>query len=100
MTTADRNTLQALTAELVMHNSQVSEVQNRLHVLVQRRDESQKRLDQFLNAIEVSDAAPEPIRKRRKDAGTVRKAKTLLESAPKVAQPSLSGLPDENRNGD
>ncbi len=99
MTTADRNTLQALHAELLTAERLRFEAESRWDEATKKVQAAEDKLDQFLNAIEVSDAAPEPTRKRRSDAGTVRKAKTLLESARNAAQPQGDAFQERLRPG-
>ena len=72
LSTAERNTLQALTAELIQANSRLSDAQARLKTtheevkdLITRRDEAEAKADQFLSSIPVSDA-PAEVKPKRK----------------------------------
>lgn len=104
MTTAERSTLHALTAELVTAELYLSSVQDMLNPALNARNKAQEKLDRFISAIPVSDAPAPATRKRRSDYGTTGVRKLGLPSAeqPTVEavrerlQPSLSGLPDED----
>ncbi len=93
MTTAERATLQALTAELVMAESHLSACQLKLSGAMNAREESSRKLDQFLSAIPVSDAPVETPARRK----YVRKAKELLASAPNAAIEFHSEIGDKHQ---
>ncbi len=81
MTQAERNTMASLISEVVTAESILTQTQNLVSEAITRRDAAQKKLDQFIQAIPVSDAPAETPAKRK----YIRKAKELLASAPNAA---------------
>ena len=68
--TAERNTLQALTAELVQNEVNLTNAQSLVQAAISLRDESQQKLTQFIDSIPVSDAPAEVKRGRPRGSKT------------------------------
>ncbi len=101
---AEKNTMASLISEVVTAESILTQTQNLVSEAITRRDAAQKKLDQFIQAIPVSDAPAEVKRGRPRGSKTgVRKlglpsaemvatAVEHLNSAPNAA---LSGTQGE-----
>ncbi len=72
MTAAEKSTFQALHAELLTAERLRFEAEARCAEATKKVQAAEDKLEQFLNAIEVSDAPEPPKRKRRSDAGQSR----------------------------
>ncbi len=99
---AEKNTMASLISEVVTAESILTQTQNLVSEAITRRDAAQKKLDQFIQAIPVSDA-PEDVKPKRaynrkeKTPTPAERAMTHVHSAPNAAIEFHSEIGDKHQ---